>query len=212
MVGMPYTMWRPRCFTAFLMFLRSIFRPHFWRTVAFLLAFSLPFFGRAAQLIWQSGAGTPAAASYNVYYSTTDVPLQKQSTSNLFFNLDFLPSGKVYTLYVTALSADGAESGPSEQVTYAPGGGSGAPLILTSPLSDTLTVGETLSLSVSATGASPLTYQWLKNGVEIAGATATVFSISATQLGDAGNYTVRVSNSLGSAISSVAVVTLLVRP
>ena len=42
-----------------------------------------------------------------------------------------------------------------------------APLITTQPLSQTVTVGQTATFSVAATGTQPLSYQWQKNGTDI---------------------------------------------
>jgi hypothetical protein len=55
---------------------------------------------------------------------------------------------------------------------------------------------------VAATGAPSPTYQWLKDGVEIPGATAAIFTVGSASQSDAGVYTVRVSNSIGSVTSA----------
>ena len=64
-------------------------------------------------------------------------------------------------------------------------------------------------MSVSAIGASPLSYQWRFNGTNQAGATASVYTLPSVQAGDAGNYSVVVSNAAGSVTSSEAVLTVL---
>lgn len=60
------------------------------------------------------------------------------------------------------------------------GGGSSsehlvAPSIGTQPQSQSVADGSTLSRSVSASGSSPLSYQWLRDGVAIAGATSAIY-------------------------------------
>ncbi|HVU35449.1 MAG TPA: MBG domain-containing protein [Opitutaceae bacterium] len=55
-----------------------------------------------------------------------------------------------------------------------------------------------------ASGDAPLSYQWLKNDVEIAGATTATLTITNAQAGDAATYTVMVSNAVGSVTSSGA--------
>lgn len=52
------------------------------------------------------------------------------------------------------------------------------PFITTQPSSQTVSTGGNALLSVSATGTAPLTYQWLKDGVEVVGATGSSISIS----------------------------------
>jgi hypothetical protein len=83
-----------------------------------------------------------------------------------------------------------------------------APAITTQPAAKTVTEGSSVSFSVLASGTSPFTYQWRKNGSAISGATGSSFSIAAAALSDAGTYTVVVSNSAGSATSNGAFLTV----
>ena len=62
---------------------------------------------------------------------------------------------------------------------------------------------------VAAIGATPFSYQWSRNGSPITGATTAALTLANVQLGDAGSYTVRVSNGNGSATSSAATLTVL---
>ena len=70
------------------------------------------------------------------------------------------------------------------------------------------TVGQTVTFAVTVEGTAPFTYQWCKNGSNITGATGASYAISGVQLADAGNYWVVVSNSVGSATSDVATLTV----
>lgn len=78
------------------------------------------------------------------------------------------------------------------------------PAIVDQPQSRNLCTGDTLTLAVNATGA--VSFQWLKNGQQIQGATSTVFEIKAVQTSDAGSYTCNVTNSCGSVLSAAATV------
>ena len=72
-----------------------------------------------------------------------------------------------------------------------------------------VTVGETATYSVGATGASPLTYQWQKNGTDIPGATSESYTTPVTTLADDGAlFTVTVSNVTGNVTSSPATLTV----
>lgn len=82
------------------------------------------------------------------------------------------------------------------------------PVITQHPLSQTVTVGQPVSFSVAATGATPLSYQWRRNGVPIPGATAAIYAIASAVLADAGGYDVVVTNPDGSATSNLAVLTV----
>ena len=58
--------------------------------------------------------------------------------------------------------------------------------------------GQTNTLSVGAWGSGSLAYQWYFNGTAIAGATNTTLPLGGIQFTNAGQYSVVVSNSLGS--------------
>ncbi len=83
-----------------------------------------------------------------------------------------------------------------------------APSITSQPQSQTVTTGDSVSFSVGASGTSPLSYQWQKNGASIGGATNSTYTIGSAQSGDAGSYTVVVTNSVNSATSNAATLTV----
>lgn len=84
------------------------------------------------------------------------------------------------------------------------------PAITTQPASTTVTEGQAATFTVVASGATPLSYQWRRNGATITGATQASYTTPATILSDSGaQFTVVVTNSAGSATSSVATLTVL---
>ncbi len=85
-----------------------------------------------------------------------------------------------------------------------------APAIATQPAAVTVTAGNVATFAVGVTGSGPMSFQWRKNGVDIAGASAAALTLPAVAIADAGNYSVRVSNSAGSVVSQTA--TLAVAP
>ena len=76
-----------------------------------------------------------------------------------------------------------------------------SPGILTPPQGASVVAGASVNFAVTAGGTGPLTYQWLKNGTPIGGATSATYSIPSAQVSDGGNYTVTVTNASGSATS-----------
>ena len=88
----------------------------------------------------------------------------------------------------------------------------GALAITVQPTNQNITVGGTATFTVAAQGSSPLNYQWLFNGTNIAGATNVSLTLANVQLTQAGNYSVVVSNLIGSAVSSNAVLTVYLPP
>ncbi len=82
------------------------------------------------------------------------------------------------------------------------------PQITTQPGNQTVAAGQTATFSVTA-GGSQLTYQWSRNGVAIAGATAAVYTTPATTSADNGAlFSVVVANSAGSVTSNNATLTV----
>jgi len=78
------------------------------------------------------------------------------------------------------------------------------PSITQQPLSQFQPVGSAVELSVVASGESPFSYTWLKDGVVIAGADGPTLAFSTVQPADAGHYQVVVANRHGSATSEIA--------
>lgn len=87
-----------------------------------------------------------------------------------------------------------------------------APTITTQPTGQSVTVGESASFSVGATGSGPLAYQWKKNGVNLPGATSAIFTIGSTVNVDTGNYSVVVTNAVGLATSGSVSLTVNAAP
>jgi len=86
----------------------------------------------------------------------------------------------------------------------------GEPRIVTQPSNQTVLAGGSVMLVVAATGGGTLTYQWLKDGAVIPGATAATFALASVRAADAGTYTVVVRNDAGAVTSTPA--TLAVQP
>jgi kumamolisin len=87
-------------------------------------------------------------------------------------------------------------------------GGVLAPTIAAQPQSTSTTVGGTFSFSVTATGGGNLGYQWYFNGSALSGQTSSTYLNGNATAGDAGSYTVVVSNAAGSVTSSAATLTV----
>jgi len=83
-----------------------------------------------------------------------------------------------------------------------------APFIKVQPRNQVGYWGKSVTFTVSASGAPPLTYQWLKHGGPIADATGSSLLLTNLQMTDADSYSVIVSNSLGSVTSSNAYLTM----
>ena len=82
------------------------------------------------------------------------------------------------------------------------------PAFTTQPANQNVATGANLTLSVVANGSGTLTYQWLKNGANIAGATSASYTITGAQGTHAGTYSVVVTNAYGSTTSNGGTLTV----
>ena len=76
--------------------------------------------------------------------------------------------------------------------------------IVTEPLSQIVAPGGTATLSVSATGTPPLSYQWQLDNTNLSGATNATLALGNAQSTNDGVYDVVISNAYGSVTSSAA--------
>ena len=83
-----------------------------------------------------------------------------------------------------------------------------APAITTQPAAQSVVAGSVANFSVIASGTSPFSYQWKKNGTDISGATSIPYTIATTTMADSGAYSVVVTNSAGMATSTDATLTV----
>ncbi|GEM_PF-3314927 len=84
----------------------------------------------------------------------------------------------------------------------------GPPIIAQPPQSIQRYAGATATFSVTAVGSVPLSYQWSLNGTPISGATSAAYTVTDVRAGDAGDYSVVITNPYGSADAN-ATLTLL---
>jgi kumamolisin len=100
---------------------------------------------------------------------------------------------------VSVTNVDGSVS--SSAATLTVGVLPGSPAITAQPQGGPLPTGGSVDLSVTVTGNGPFSYQWMLNGAAIAGATGPTYSATT-----AGSYTVSITNSVATAVSSPALV------
>ena len=83
-----------------------------------------------------------------------------------------------------------------------------APSITDQPDDATVTVGASVTFSVTASGTTPLSYQWRKGSDNISGATGSSYTILSVVMANAGSYDVVVSNACGTVTSNAATLTV----
>ncbi len=103
-------------------------------------------------------------------------------------------------------------AGPYHVVALRDASADAAPMLTAEPASVTVNPGVRHSFVVAASGAAPLSYQWFRNGAAIAGATSTVLTLPDVGASDVGDYTVRITNHVGTRVSAPASLRLLAAP
>jgi uncharacterized repeat protein (TIGR01451 family) len=158
----------------------------------------------------------PAAANFSVV-ATGDAPFSYQWRRN---GVDI--GGATSASYVLTPTAV-ADSGSTFDVVVTNGVGSATsavanltvnaapvpPSITTQPASVTVTAPGGATFSVVATGDAPLSYQWRRNGSNIAGATSATYLKTPTAVADSGStFSVVVTNGAGTVTSVAATLTV----
>jgi len=78
---------------------------------------------------------------------------------------------------------------------------------------DTELTGGSVTINVTVgTGTPPFTYQWMKNGAQIIGATNALITLPSLTTNDSATYTCKVTNAAGATTSDNAVLTVTPPP
>jgi hypothetical protein len=109
-----------------------------------------------------------------------------------------IADGGVHTIEVLAQNNSGTGVKTIKVNVHTP------PLIGTQPANQTVAAGDPATFAVVATGTPAPTFQWMRNGDAIAGATAANYTISNATAGDIGGYSVTVTNPYGTVTSDAA--------
>jgi uncharacterized repeat protein (TIGR02543 family) len=123
-------------------------------------------------------------------------------------------STQYYVSVIAIATTEEGNSPESQKTLVTTNSPAVAPTITSQPAGASRTAGQSVTFTVTAsrTDAGVLSYQWRKDGSDIAGATSSTLTRNSLATGDAGSYTVVVTNSLNgttsTANSSPAVLTV----
>ncbi len=102
--------------------------------------------------------------------------------------------------------ANGQDAAWLDEIVFTPA----PPVITQQPISQTAWMGSAITLAATASGTPPLSYQWLKSGTNLAGATQSSHTLTQAARRDSGFYAVTVSNAGGNVTSTNAILVVRV--
>ncbi len=146
-----------------------------------------------------SASGTPAPT---FQWRRSGVPIAGATSATLqLANIQAADAG-AYTLAATNPVGSAVSNSATLTVVYVP------PVITAQPQSQNLLVGATAVFNVTASGQPSLSYQWRRDGIDVAGATTSSLALSNVQTSAAGRYSVLVRTDFGSVTSADALLTV----
>ncbi len=156
-----------------------------------------------ATIAIQASASTSSGSITGVGFYSGSTKIGQSTTAPYAMTWNNVPAGS-YTLTAIATNSTGIVGGSSPVNVVV----EGAPILIQQPQSLVVMAGSAAAFTVSATGAAPMSYQWFFNGDEVVGATSPTLLIGNAQAANAGSYSVVVSNSVGTATSADATLTV----
>jgi len=134
-----------------------------------------------------------APITYQWYFNSNPVT---GATNNTFL-LNNLTTADAGTYYCIATNTCNTDQSDNIGVTVKE-----MPEITAQTTNSTRCAGQGMTFSVTATGSTPLTYQWYFGTTAISGATNNTYTINSVGISDAGTYYCKVTNSCGSVLSN----------
>jgi hypothetical protein len=151
--------------------------------------------GPCSSFWYVNGTGYYGAAGSSISYTIPNTTLAM--------------NGSTVAVNLYACGSAGTNLGNSQTATLTVNPTTGAPTITAEPANQTVTVGQTATFAVLSSGTAPLSYQWLKNGANISGATSASYTTPATTTSDSGaTFKAVISNSAGNTTSNAAILTV----
>jgi multisubunit Na+/H+ antiporter MnhB subunit/Na+-transporting NADH:ubiquinone oxidoreductase subunit NqrE len=159
--------------------------------------------GQTSNATFSVTAAGVAPLTYQWYFNSAPVA----NATNATLTLNNVQSGNAGTYCVIVSNNVGLLTSSNAVLTVLL-----PPTITIQPSNQTVIQGAIVTNTVTVAGTGPLFYQWLFNGTNIAGQTNSTMFIINVQGANAGNYSVVVSNLIGSVISATATLTVQIPP
>jgi outer membrane protein assembly factor BamB len=149
-------------------------------------------------------ASSAGPLSYQWYFEETNLTMATANSNNLTLKQLRPDQAGTYSVVVSNV-AGSVTSAPVRLTVLVP------PAIDRQPLSQTGSLGASVTFSVNAHGSSPLDYNWQFQGANLAGATNPTLCLNRITAAQAGTYSVVVTNAAGEVTSHAAALIVLPR-
>lgn len=130
-------------------------------------------------------------------------------TNNTVYGLAYVPAGYLLLGSSSSSATFQGQSGLGVARVYSQ---RPALAFMNVPVARRVSIGGSTTLRVEAGGTSTLSYQWLRNGVPLPGATESTLTLSDFSLAQTGTYTVRIANESGFLLSGPILVNAIGAP
>jgi hypothetical protein len=142
--------------------------------------------------------------AYRWFFNSAPNP----GASTAQYSLSSIQASNSGSYYVLVSNAIGVATSAVATLTVTPL----APYFTTQPVGGSVSGGSTRTLTGTANGSLPITYQWQHNSTNIPGATQTSLTLTNLAFSDSGPYVLIASNIAGMTPSSVAQLTVYQTP
>ncbi len=157
--------------------------------------------GDTASFTVEAGGSEPF--SYQWYYNTNTLVDGATDSTLILTNVQPGEAG-LYSVIVSNLAGTITSSNAMLNVST----NAVAPVFTSQPASQVVLSGSTATLTAFADGTAPISYQWYSNNVPVSGATSSTLTLPNVQTSADGSYYVTASNSVGTATSDPAQLTV----
>lgn len=165
-----------------------------------ILSISAPVTANVGDTVAFSVSATAGPLAYEWQHNGANLP----GATNSSITLTNVQASDAGTYRVRVRNPYGSVLSSSTSLNFLP------PVIATQPENLTRYRGENATLSVSADGLEPFSYQWRKDGTNLPGATTATLTLSSVSSTNGGTYNVRIMDAAGgSTTSAVATLTVI---
>ena len=185
------------------------------------------------------GSGTPAAAAPSIVTQPVSATVNAGNTATLavgvsgtgpfsyqwllngtsvagataaFYSIPAASASDAGTYMVEVNNAAGSVTSGSAALTVIAAAQPVAVTVTTHPSPQVQAPGGRATFAIAASGSGPISYQWLKDGAAIPGASSPVLNLGNLSGADMGSYAVTLTNAVGTVTSNAASLTVLGAP